>query len=87
MESEIHHDAEGQLRLNILISSADLIDRHLVNCSKLWVLACDHTYNTNAEQLPLFMFGVVTVHGGHYCPIGVIITSHEDSKSQEFMFR
>ena len=87
MEFRIEEKMEnGELRVDLLISSQEIVASLLRRSPERWLLSVDHTYQTNVEKFPLLMFGRTTEEG-HYLPLGAVISSHEDTESQAFMFR
>ena len=47
--------------MDLLISSKEIVASLLRRSPERWLIAVDHTYQTNVEKFPLLMFGRTTV--------------------------
>jgi len=84
MDFRIEDSPNGELRVDLLISSKEIVASLLRRSPERWLIAVDHTYQTNVEKFPLLMFGRTTVER-HYLPLGAMkIQSHKLSCSGNF---
>ena len=84
MDFRIEDSPNGELCVDLLISSKEIVASLLRRSPERWLIAVDHTYQTNVEKFPLLMFGRTTVER-HYLPLGAMkIQSHKLSCSGNF---